>query len=178
MSPRRCDLLWSDARGSVWGAVFGAQSFAGLRCGVSPWRDRFRACQLWPGWTAGKADGARAVAVAQHGTDGQRRTCRPGDGAAWGRCVEPGCPGCKRAAGAIDGGEKWLRCQRQSCRGGRSEKIVFARSHPSITIVRRCRACTAAITTFGVAFFRPCSKQRGCITSLSETACCTPRTWI
>jgi hypothetical protein len=30
----------------------------------------------------------------------------------------------------------------------------------------------------GVAFSRTCSKQRACITSLTATACCTPKPWI
>jgi hypothetical protein len=136
MSPRRYDLLWLGIGGTlVWGAVFDAQSFAGLRCGVGPWRHRLGACRLWAQWRAGKADWAGAVAVAQHGTDGQRGTFRPGGVAAWRRCVEPGCPRRRPAAWANDGFENRVRYQRQSHRAARSEEIVFARSHRSITIM-------------------------------------------
>jgi hypothetical protein len=94
------------------------------------------------------------MAMAQHGTDSERCACRPGTGAAaWRRCVEPGYPRRKSAAWANDSGENRLRCQRQPRRGCRSEKIVLARSHPSITIAQVATPVAAALVAFGGGIF-------------------------
>ena len=160
-----------------WGAGFGPQSFAALRYGVSPWRRCRRTRQLRTQRSAGGAAGGvggaglGVSAVARRGAAGPARRYR----------AEPVC--CWRQhTGSDDSFENRLRHQRQSGRAARPEKIVRTRPYPSITI--DCRAfpmvCayTAAVAPSGVAFFRPCSKQRACITSPTATACCTPRTWI